>query len=176
VAGEAVTRSVRISWKTARAILSHIGSCAEPGFFAFEAELRDGMAPKRAVVAAKKRKAAKKTTKKEQTAAIRESVMWRAGGLCECGCGRQLNANQFSYAAELDHFFPKARTRQTVKTCWALTLHCHRRKTDNNPSAEHWLERFITHAEAHGYREEAGMATRRLASLELSNASAAVGR
>jgi 5-methylcytosine-specific restriction endonuclease McrA len=172
VAGEAVTRSVRISWKTARAILSHVGSCAEPGFFAFEAELRAAMAPKRAVVAAKKRKAAKKTTKKEQTAAIRDAVMNRAGLFCEGCASMPLYANPLT----LDHFFGRVRVKQSERNCWALCLACHRQKTNNNPSAERWLERFITHAEAHGYREEAGMATRRLASLELSNASAAVGR
>lgn len=148
-------RSVRISLKTARACVSVL---RDSGQYALAEELLRAMEPKRSVKAAKVRKTAKKRTKKEETAEIREALLARAGGVCECGCGEQLEGSSFHWRAEMDHFFPKARTRQTVKTCWLVAAHCHRMKTANDPDAAYWLEKFASHCETYGYTSEANRA------------------
>lgn len=87
---------------------------------------------------------------------LREAVLERAGGTCECGCGQPL------FRAEIDHAFGRARAEESLETCWALTPRCHFAKTNNSPSAAHWLTRFEAHAEAHGYFAAAARARTRL--------------
>lgn len=95
---------------------------------------------------------------------IRSAVLARAAGVCECGCGDPLVLS-FDGVAELDHFFGRARVPEAVSNCWALRRNCHGEKTDNRPSAASWLQKFIAHANRHGYENEAGRAWTRLAVL-----------
>lgn len=92
-------------------------------------------------------KRAKKATKRQRTAGVREAVMARARGVCECGCLRSFSETFFGQAT-LDHFEGKARS-ETLETCWALRAGCHSAKTENHPSASAWLHRFIAHCEKH---------------------------
>jgi hypothetical protein len=159
--------SVKISRKTAMGLLGFstlalLKPAEERLFRELHAAIK-ASGPKKFVKAARKVKRAKKATKKEETAEIWAQVMARADGLCECGCGYQFGP---MIVAELDHFFPKARTRQSVATCWALTSACHRLKTRNEPSAEDWLCKFIGHAERHEYAGAEMMARGRLQALE----------
>lgn len=158
--------SIRISRKTAQALLGLVEGY-NPGL---TQTLRAALAPrpKKALpfVPRKKAKATKKRTKKEETSEIRAAVMNRAAGDCEA-CSFGFDGTALS-RLDLDHFFGRVRVKQSERNCWALCRICHREKTRNDPSAAHWLERFIKHAEKHGYSEEAGMATRRLAALEMT--------
>lgn len=162
-------KRVSISERTARDLLGIC--CTTPGVVSVRArdELQRALSTKKSLPFPTRRqtKASKKQTKREETAAIREAVMDRAGDWCECGCGRVLGGSHFAYAAELDHFFPKSRTRQTVKTCWAITRMCHRDKTDNRPDRETWLRKFIAHANRHGFTRECAVASLQLEALEL---------
>lgn len=170
-------RSVRISWKDARAIVSDLeawnvhGRGLSRGAHVALDNLRSSLAPKKFVKASRARKAAKKKTKKEETAEIRAAVMKRADGMCECGCGCPLSGTAFNGIAELDHFFPKGRTKQSIRTCWALRRACHQAKTLNHPSPDSWLARFIRHCERNGYPVEGSIALRRLDALALSRQS-----
>ena len=83
----------------------------------------------------------------------------RARGRCEC-CSRPFAPGVA--AATLDHFFGRARAEESAATCWLLRADCHRAKTDNAPSAREWHERWIRHAERHGYVAEAARARARL--------------
>lgn len=75
----------------------------------------------------------------------------RARNVCECGCGRYINAEQ----GHLDHFFGRGKVAQTEANCWALTIFCDHRKTNNDPTRAYWLRKFIAHAEKHGFGPEA---------------------
>lgn len=100
-----------------------------------------------------KKTARKNAAKAKDTKAIRAAVMERAGGRCEhCGW-----AFQPFNPGELDHFFGRARA-ESVETCWALCRDCHREKTQNDPSAVHWLESFAELAEGLGYTYSAARA------------------
>lgn len=46
------------------------------------------------------------------------------------------------------------------------------RKTLNEPSGAYWLERFIVHAERHGYLEEAERARAKLQTLQAKGRAA----
>lgn len=161
-------RSVRISLKTARVLLSAVdlrGLGATTVDLAMAAEaLRKAIEPKRSVVANRKRRTAKKSTKREETAAIREAVMRRANGRCEVCCALDLRLAPL----QLDHFFGRVRVKQSVKNCWALCGPCHRMKTENDPSAADWLKWFIVHATRYGHHDEARLAQNRLEAIELS--------
>jgi 5-methylcytosine-specific restriction endonuclease McrA len=169
-----MSASVRISRKTALFLRALVDDKEKTGDWRAESqrcvdELRASLAPKpKKTLPFKSRKAVtatKKRSKRDETAEIREAVMARASNRCECGCGLQFEGDFWrSYAneAELDHMFGRGRAKQSVRNTWALARACHRRKTLNTPSAAHWLNLFIAHAEKHGYSEEAGMATRLL--------------
>lgn len=91
----------------------------------------------------------KAQTRKEKTSAVREAVMKRADGHCE-NCGALGSPWR---RLDLDHFFSGAskRSRESVETCWALCHRpCHYLKTDNDPSAKYWRDRFRTHLKAKG--------------------------
>lgn len=122
--------------------------------------------PKRSLAPAKKRREAKKKAHREETGAIRAAVVKRADNTCEA-CRSQFRA--FDYFA-MDHFFGgsgRRRAMQRPETCWLLCRDCNHLKTFNDPSAAAWIERFITHAERHGYTREAEMASARLDALKL---------
>ena len=78
---------------------------------------------------------------------VREAVIRRALWKCECGCGRAIPPG------EVDHFFGRAKADETVATCWVLTPRCHFEKTNNHPTAGEWLNRFVRHADRHGYTD-----------------------
>lgn len=94
---------------------------------------------------------------------LRRIVLHRSGGYCECGCGRWFGEHD----GHLDHFFGRGagRPEESVSNCWALSVHCDDARTNNRPSAEHWLNRFIVHAEQHGYLPEVELAEARLECL-----------
>lgn len=118
-------RSVRISLKTARAILSHLESCASPGFFQFEKDIRAAMQPKKFVVAARKPRAEKKRTKAAETSDIRAEVFARADGVCELCCS--------ATATDLQHCMGRIKRPQAVSNCLALCRPCHLEATRKSP-------------------------------------------
>lgn len=87
---------------------------------------------------------------------LRDAVLARAGGVCECGCGQPL------FRPEIDHALGRARAEEAIDNCWALTPRCHFAKTNNSPSAAEWLSKFTTHAERHGYVASEARARARL--------------
>lgn len=85
------------------------------------------------------------------TKEIREMVMTRAGGMCECGCGRAL---LYFGAAEMDHWLGgsgRRKQKESVETCWMLSGYCHHRRTRNEPSVAAWNERFERHCRLYDY-------------------------
>ncbi len=159
-----MSASVRISRKAAVALEHHLFHCI-PEDRAY-LELVAALKPKRSVVAARKVKRAKKATKREQTSAIRFAVAERAHGKCEC-CGQFLVfANGVSYS-EMDHFWGRAKAVQSAQNCWMLCRDCHYLKTNNDPSAAHWLNKYLDHSITHGHSREASKAGSRLQALEL---------
>lgn len=44
-----------------------------------------------------------------------------------------------------DHFFGRAKAEETIATVWLIGENHHRDKTDNNPSAVEWAEKFVIH-------------------------------
>lgn len=78
---------------------------------------------------------------------VRQAVLTRARGFCECQCGTRVPPG------EVDHFMGRAKAKESIENCWVLTVACHLRKTRNEPSAAEWLRKFIAHTERHGYTE-----------------------
>jgi len=70
---------------------------------------------------------------------LHASLVARANGRCECGCGRAVPPG------EVDHFFGRAKAPENEFTCWVLAVGCHRAKTDNEPARKVWLMLFIRH-------------------------------
>lgn len=123
--------------------------------------------PKRSAKPARKRREAKATAHREETGAIREQVMARAGGICECGCGEDATPAD---PLEMDHALGgsgRRRSEQSAETCWSLKASHHRAKTRNLPSAAHWLGAFVDHCERHDFVRAAELARSRLASLRI---------
>lgn len=84
------------------------------------------------------------------TKRLRAAVFKRALNCCECGCGRWVDEE----AGQMDHQAGRARTPQSLANCWALAVSCHEAKTNGNPSAAWWLERFAEHCRKHNYSAE----------------------
>jgi len=128
------------------------------------AELRTAIAKAQRASTTKRKlrqpKAERKAAKAEETSAIRDAVMARSRGRCECGCGQVLG--QFG-DGQLDHFWGRAKAPQSTQNCWMLAETCHRLKTLNKPSAESWLRDFIRHCERHSLLAEVVKARARLA-------------
>lgn len=82
-------------------------------------------------------------------AQIAEAVLSRADGKCE-GCASLLGP--YRRTPEIDHFFGRARAKDSEDSLWLLCRQCHRSKTDNYPHAAFWLRLFLVHCEKHGYR------------------------
>ncbi len=161
-----MSRSIRISERTGRAILDLIG-LLDPRRVnqAAASELRSALVPRRSVAAAAKVRGQKKRAKKSQTSDIRAAVFERAGGKCECGCGGV--AFTPYDLGELDHFWGRSKERQSVENCWALCRLHHQAKTRGYPGRTDWLCAFITHAKRHGYHEQVEKAQDQLDSLVL---------
>lgn len=83
---------------------------------------------------------------RRETADLREKVMARARGRCECcGLGGWL---------ELDHWVGgsgRRREQQSVETVWLLSREHHAMRSHNNPSVAEWNRRFAAHCGRHGY-------------------------
>lgn len=167
---------ISLSRRDAEAIASLVET-RHPGWLANQQDaidrLRAALAPKPKRTAAKKerraRVASKRAAKREETAAIYAAAEARAAGKCEA-CGEWFWDGD---PAELDHALGRGRYRQSISNCWLLHRSCHRRKTDNMPSAAAWLFRLEDHFTRHEYRVEADIVRGRLAASEaLSRASA----
>jgi hypothetical protein len=65
----------------------------------------------------------------------------------------------------MDHYFGR-RVQQTVANCWALSVGCDRRRTENQPSAAYWAAAFLAHCCRHDYAAEAERAGARLLVLK----------
>lgn len=154
--------TVRISRRAAQALLE-VGreqfTMHGPFHLAIQ-ELESALKPKtkKAWATLKRDKLAKKATRKEETSTIRAAVMSRANGRCEA-CGLE---QTFGTDLQMDHFWGRGKARQTVENCWAIGRYCHSQKTDNHPSAEHWLHRFAEHARKHHYWKEVTRANERM--------------
>jgi 5-methylcytosine-specific restriction endonuclease McrA len=162
--------SVRISRKTAKALLTYFEANAEyewapPGPLG---ELRAALKPKRSVVAARARKASKRRTKKEETAEIRAAVMARADGVCEmCSTARPL---------QLHHAFGRVRVRQATSNCLGICDCCHHDLTNNEGGAAHCWEKVGDTFASLCEHESAGRAWRNQAYAESKDElSAGVG-
>ncbi len=92
---------------------------------------------------------------------IRAAVFERADGACECGCNRPLLES-----GHLDHFWGRAKAKESIESCWALCLVCDDNKTNNRPTAIAWCDRFYLHAIKHGYHQQAQLAATRVSWLE----------
>lgn len=125
----------------------------------FEQALRGSPKKKLARKVNSAAKRASRQLKNWNTAEIRRQVVNRADFHCECGCGFWL---QFD-AGQLDHFWGRGKVRQSVKNTWLLAAHCHRAKTNNEPSATHWLAAYAAHSEKNGHVDEWRKASDRLA-------------
>ena len=80
-------------------------------------------------------------------AEIYDACLERAGGKCECGCGRPLGTDLDGHP-EMDHFFGRGagRPAESVYVCWMLRRECHRRKHGARPDAMTWARKFKAHA------------------------------
>lgn len=136
-----------------------------------EAALRPSSKATRARTAKRQEKKARKATTTEETAEIRTAVLWRDGDRCVI-CDR--TAEQTGQPLQMDHFWPKGRTPQSVETCWTLCAYDHSSKTRNNPSAAWWLEKFAIHARQHHYHRQERRARDRIAALAAISAAGEV--
>lgn len=89
---------------------------------------------------------------------LRAAVFRRASGLCECGCQRYIDEE----SGRLDHYFGRAKVKESPETCWAISIPCDEDKTASRPNAEVWLQRFIAHCRRHGYAAEEELAKSKL--------------
>lgn len=126
-------------------------------------DLRRALKPRRSVVAARSPRRAKQEKKRVETREIRASAVVRADGVCECGCGLPFTDYD---PGELDHWFGRGKVPQSIANTWLLRRSCHRLKTLNSPSSDHWGRKFIRHCWRYGYLDAAARANGRLASLE----------
>lgn len=160
--------SVRISAKSARYLLQMLQAGPSTPFLISDMErvadeLRRALEP-RPKSSQAKRTEKKRRAKSASTKEIRAAVMERAGDKCEacrvgfCGMDH----------AELDHFWGKGKTPQTIENCWAIHHTCHRDKTNNHPSAVWWLNQFVAYSIRYGYAAEEAKAKARLDALRLT--------
>lgn len=129
-------------------------------------ELFEALAPRRKSAAVRKTEA-KRRAKRTETSAIYDAADDRAAGRCEA-CGLLFETSD---GPELDHFRGRGKAQQTIENCWLLHRTCHHQRTNNSPSAAYWLERFIIHADKHGYAAEAARARVRLATVRTRGAA-----
>lgn len=127
-------------------------------------ELNAALAPKPRSSAVRKTES-RKRSKAAETKVLRGEVFVRSRGLCEA-CGVRFDS--YLRRDEWDHFFGKAKVRQSVASTWMLCANCHREKTRNVPNASEWLCLFALHCDRHGYAPEASKARARLDALRLS--------
>jgi hypothetical protein len=63
-------------------------------------------------------------------------------------------------ATDLDHFWGRAKAKQSPTNCWVLCRKHHRMKTENYPTRFHWLVQFWAHAKANSYHRQAQLAVK----------------
>jgi hypothetical protein len=153
-----MTPSIRLSAKHARALLDLVDHLSgnKPGGFIYscdmedaEQSIRDQLAPRPTSTAVKKTRA-KRASKTKETKRIRALVAERADGRCEACAAYFAEFNP----AQMDHFWGRGKTAQSVENCWLLHATCHSDKTANRPSREHWLDMFASHCARHAYARE----------------------
>lgn len=137
-------------------------------------ELRAALAPK-SKTSAKRKTEKRNRSKRKETSAIYEQVAKRAGGKCECGCEGEAAPSFATAQIQMDHFWGRGKTRQTVENCWMLSAFHHDLKSRNVPDAEAWLEAFRNHCRKHGYLAEAGKVTTRIVSRDFIARAESVG-
>lgn len=93
---------------------------------------------------------------------VAAAVAKRAGGQCEA-CSRWVGEN--GELGHRDHIWGRAKAPESVRNVWLLCVKDDHDKTNNIPSAIHWLNLFASHAIRHGYTEEAERAETRAATL-----------
>ncbi len=162
---------VSVSLKSAKALESVVTTHQHARFLGSEltialGQLRQAISHATRERPALKKAAAKRSKKKREkskdTKSIRALVMERARGRCEC-CLMDIGEDRL----QLDHMFGRVRQKQSVSNCWALADLHHMGKTNNVPTAETWLTKFLGHALRHGYAAEAREVRKRLESLSL---------
>lgn len=134
------------------------------------AELRAGLVIKPKTSAVKKT-LKRRRTKGAETKAIYAEVAKRANGWCEA-CGSRFSPFN---PAQLDHFWGRGKTAQTVENCWLLHATCHSDKTANRPNRVHWLVTFRDFAHRHGYVSEEAKIGIRIGAEHLLREAAGVG-
>lgn len=161
--------TIRLSLRAAKTLLTDLAARSDVGlgvaraFAELESSISKAERTSSRRVLARKPKAEKKAAKRDETSAIREAVFARAttfAGHARC------EFCDMNHATDLHHVFGRIRVRQSVENTMAVCRWCHRRVTDNQPSAAHWLERTIRHLERYGYVAEVAKASARLAFVE----------
>lgn len=104
-----------------------------------------------------------------ETKRIRSAVMERAQGCCE-NCAKWIGRD--GEDGHLDHFEGRKHSAQSVENCWGICPRCHSAKTLNDPSAVHWLLRFLVHCRRKGLVDQA---EKTMEQLEWKQAKATVG-
>lgn len=118
----------------------------------------------------------KRGKKARRTMEVYDAVRLRAGGQCECGCGRAFHDGpMLDSAPEMDDFFGGAKHRNS-RECWMLRAECHRAKTNNKPDRAEWLRKFIAHCRKYGLDRERYLAQAKLDSREDVRRAAEVSR
>ena len=117
------------------------------------AELRKGLAPSKKLAARRARqgrKLAANLAELNERSEIWVGVMKRAAGRCEsCNARGHL---------ELHHVFGRIRVPESVRNCVALCSKCHRKATNNVPSAGAWFLFFAAFFRKRGWGDEAELA------------------
>ena len=57
-------------------------------------------------------------------------------------------------SAHLDHFWGRAKVKESLENCWILCAWCDHDKTTNHPSNTDWCDRFRKHCITHQYTEQ----------------------
>lgn len=163
--------TIRISRKAAVAILADYDSSirlVEWRTSGAYQELRAALAPKPRREkklpgpTIKQAKAKKRRATQNETREIYDAVAKRAGVKCEA-CDELFSPAD---PPEMDHFLPRGRFPQSVRTCWLIHRSCHRMKHAGDPSALVWWRAFCWHARRLGLVAEEQLARNKVASLE----------
>ena len=82
---------------------------------------------------------------------LRHDVVVRSNGRCENpACRKVITSGGCSW----DHWLGgngRRQEQESLATTWLLCAACDYARTNNEPSATYWNERFKTHCERHGY-------------------------
>jgi len=159
-------RSVRISMKTARAILS-AGSIAwrDPAARQAIQELERAMKPKRSVSSNRKRRETKRVTKALDYTELARALAGRSGGRCELNPGEHV-------ATEVHHALGR-KVPQSEANCIAICRECHECITLNT-APHYWLNAQARLFVRLGYPETARALRLKLAKHQYKTKQAAL--